>query len=103
MRIIYLGMALLLAGCGAGFFSASTKAVYTISPDGKTITYESNKEQQGLSLDLSEQEGKITNLKIKVDKADTQQEAIAAALQAQLGLQQIIQQLLAAGAAGAGS
>jgi membrane-anchored protein YejM (alkaline phosphatase superfamily) len=90
----YLWILLLLCSGCVDMFTAKTQATYTISPDGKTISYISNKEQQGLKLHLEEVNGKPTVVDISVDKADTQQEAIAAALQTQLGLQQIIKGLL---------
>jgi len=102
-------MLLSLTGCGIRAWSASTEATYEVSLDGKKITYESNKEMQGLVLEVSEIEGKINTVKISVDKASTSEAAIAAALQMQLNLQtqlmRLIDQLapLAAAAAKAGS
>jgi len=87
-------MSLLLTGCGAGFFSAKTKAIYEISPDGKKITYISNKEQQGLMLDLQEVDGKVKSVKINVDKSGTAEQAIAAALAVQIQMNDLLQKLL---------
>jgi hypothetical protein len=104
-----LAVILSLVGCGIRAWSASTEATYEVSPDGKKITYESNKEMQGLILEVSEIEGKINTVKISVDKASTSEAAIAAALQMQLNLQaqlsRLIDQLapLAAAAAKAGT
>jgi hypothetical protein len=97
------------AGCGIRSWSASTEATYEVSPDGKKITYESNKEMQGLILEVTEVEGKINTVKISVDKSSTSEAAINAALQSQLNLQmqlmRLIDQLapLAAAAAKAGT
>lgn len=98
MRIfIYaLGLALLLSitGCGIRAWSASTEATYEISPDGKKIVYSSNKEMQGLVLEVTEVEGKIHTVKINVDKSSTSEAAIAAALQVQLNLQTQLMKLI---------
>lgn len=75
-------------------WSASTEATYQITPDGKKITYESNKEMQGLILEISEIDGKIYTVKISVDKASTSEAAVAAALQAQISLQQQLIRLI---------
>jgi hypothetical protein len=102
-------MLLSLTGCGIRAWSASTEATYEVSLDGKKITYESNKEQQGLILEITELEGRAQTIKISVDKSSTSEAAIAAALQMQLNLQaqlsRLIDQLapLAAAAAKAGS
>jgi hypothetical protein len=104
-----LAMLLSITGCGIRSWSASTEATYEITPDGKKIAYESNKEQQGLILEISEIDGKIYTVKISVDKSGTSEAAIAAALQSQTNLQlqlmRLIDQLapLAAAAAKAGS
>ena len=87
-------MGVVLAGCGANFFSAKTIASYEITPDGKKIVYESNKEQQGLALDLLEEDGKIKVVKINVDKSGTAEQAIAAALAVQVQMNQLIGKLL---------
>ncbi len=98
-----------LVGCGIRAWSASTEASYEITPDGKKVTYESNKEQQGLILEISEVEGKIYSVKISVDKSSTSEAAINAALQSQINLQMQLMRLLdqlaplAAAAAKAGS
>jgi hypothetical protein len=82
-------------GCGAPYFSARTQATYQISPDGsKLISYDSTKEQQGLDLDLTEKDGKITGVKIHVDKASTAEAAIAASAQVTLKLTEILQTLI---------
>lgn len=85
---------LLLTGCGIRMWSASTEATYQISPDGKKISYESNKEQQGLILEISDIDGKIHTVKISVDKSSTSEAAIAAALQTQLTLQTQLMRLM---------
>lgn len=92
MKIIFL--TLFLAGCGANFFSAKTTAIYEITPDGKKIVYESNKEQQGLILELDETDGRIKTVKINVDKSGTAEQAIAAALAVQVQMNQLMGKLL---------
>src|SRR5690349_21016910 len=88
-------IAFLISGCGAGFFSAATTAHYQILPDGtKDLSYTSNREFDGLDVDLKEDEGKIKTLKIKVAKAGTAESAIAAALQLQMTLNETLQKLL---------
>jgi len=89
-----LTVLLSITGCGAGFFSAKTEAIYEITPDGKKITYISNKEQQGLALDLVERDGKIQNVKINVDKSGTAEQAIAAALAVQVQMNELLAKLL---------
>ena len=84
----------LTAGCGANFFSAKTTAIYEITPDGKRIEYSSNKEQQGLSLNLEEDNGKIKVVKINVDKSGTAEQAIAAALAVQIQMNDLLAKLL---------
>lgn len=91
---LLLAILLSITGCGIRSWSASTSATYQISRDGKTITYESNKEMQGLILEVSEIEGKINTVKISVDKASTSEAAIAAALQMQLNLQTQLMRLI---------
>jgi predicted trehalose synthase len=95
--IYALLFALLLSvsvGCGIRAWSASTEATYEVTPDGKKITYESNKEQQGLILEINEADGKIHTVKISVDKSSTSEAAIAAALQVQLNLQSQLMRLI---------
>jgi len=106
---LLLAMVLSLTGCGIRAWSASTEATYEVSLDGKKISYESNKEQQGLILEITELEGRAQTIKISVDKSSTSEAAVAAALQVQLNMQaqlsRLIDQLapLAAAAAKAGS
>jgi len=85
----------LISGCGANFFAAQTTATYQVSPDGtKLISYTSNKEQQGLDMDLQEKDGKPVSVKIHVDKASTSEQVIAAALAAQIQMGEILKTLL---------
>lgn len=93
VTIAILLIAFLGSGCGAGFFSASTTATYT-GPDGKQISYTSNKEQQGLDLELHETAGKVDSLKVHVDKASTTEQAILAAAAAQLKMMEIFEKLV---------
>ena len=75
-----LAIFLSINGCYA-WSSASTTATYQITPDGKLISYTSNKEQQGLDLELTEEDGKIKTVKIHVDKSGSL-EALATSLAA---------------------
>lgn len=93
LLVILAAMVSLSIGCGAGFFSASTTATYQINSDGKLISYTSNKEQQGLDLDLQEKDGKVTAVKIHVDKSTTVEQAIAAALHTQLKMMELLEKL----------
>jgi hypothetical protein len=83
-------VALTFAGC-AQMFTAKTRATYT-SPDGKQILYESDKEQVGLEAHVNPETGEIH---IKVDKASTPEAVIAAVLQVQTRMLDMIQQLQA--------
>lgn len=85
---ILLAALLFATGCGVGHYSASTTATYQISPDGtKLVSYTSNKEQQGLDVELKEEDGKIKLVRIHVDKSGTMESIVAAiaAQQAQIG------------------
>jgi hypothetical protein len=93
-----LAVAVLLSitGCGTQFMSAKTIAVYEVSADGlKKISYESTKEQQGLSLDLQEENGKIKSVKLRADKSSTNDESVAASLAVQLKMLELLQSLTA--------
>jgi hypothetical protein len=77
-------------GC-AQMFTAKTKARYEIRPDGtKIVEYESDKEQVGL-------DAKFGDVRVKVDKASTQEEVIAAVLGMQSQILGMIKELAAAG------
>lgn len=88
--ILLLLCALLLAGCGVSQFSGSTKATWT-TPDGKTISYESNKDTVGLDATFDPITGKFH---IKVDKAGTSEAAIAAAAEAMKANANVMQELI---------
>ena len=100
-RLLLLTLAALssvawVLGCGASYYASSTTAIYQISPDGKKITYQSNKEQQGLELDLTEDPAtsKVVTLHIKVDKAGTPDSVVAAAQASTLKLIDLLNTLL---------
>ena len=101
--IMKCGITLLLfSGCNIADFSASTTATYQINPDGtKIISYSSNKEQQGLELDLDESDGHIKILRIKVDKATTVADAILATREVNFTILNTLRELTAAAKAGA--
>jgi hypothetical protein len=101
--IFWLACSLLLAmllssSCmGASYFSAKTVATYKILPDGTLeASYDSSKEQQGLDLDIENDNGKIKVVKIHVDKSGTNESAIAAALAANMKLIELITALTTA-------
>ena len=87
-------MVCLMPGCGIRMWSASTEATYEITPDGKKIFYSSNKEMQGLVLEVNEVDGKMHTVKINVDKSSTSEAAVAAALQSQLNIQAQLMRLI---------
>lgn len=66
------------AGC-AGMYLAKTKATIK-TPEGFTASYESDKEYQGLE---AEYDPVTKRFKLKVEKSGTPDAAIAAALQSQ--------------------
>lgn len=90
-------LAVFLSGC-AQMFSSKTMVTYTGS-DGKQVLYESTKQQEGLDVSFEEVAGKPTKVIVHVDKASTPEEIVKAALQANLGMQDILKQLIAAGMA----
>ncbi len=96
IQVVTIIVALWLAqGCGADFFSAQTTATYQINPDGtKIISYTSNKQQQGLDVDLTEKDGKPVRVSIHVDKASTPEQVVAAALAVQIQMGEILKSLL---------
>jgi len=89
MILKLLVIAAFLTGC-AQMFTAKTVASY-VTPDGRMIHYESDKEQIGLEAVYTDKDGKTVS--IKVDRAGTQESVIAATLQMQMQLLQMIQQL----------
>ena len=87
-------LALILSGCGAGFYSGNTKASY-LTPDGKQISYESNKELTGLDVEYEVYaDGRLKKIHIKVDKAGTQDAVIAASLQQSLATTKLVESLV---------
>ena len=89
MKTIVLGLALLfLAGCGYSMFAGKTKAIY-ITPDGTRIEYESDKEQQNLHFKKTS-----TTVEVSTDKAGAQESAVAAALQSQAALMDVLRELM---------
>jgi len=102
MQAALLAALLSLTSACASMFSAKTEAIYEITPDGKKISYKSDKEQQGLRLDLQEQDGNIKSVKIDVDKSTTAESAIAASLALQIELTKLLQQMLPLAAAAGG-
>jgi len=91
-----LAVLMTLTGCGTQFMSAKTVAIYEISADGiKRISYESTKEQQGLVLDLQEVDGKIKSVKIRADRATTNDESVVAAMAIQVKILDLLSTLTA--------
>ena len=96
-----LAALMLGAGC-AQMFTAKTTAYYKIAPDGtKEVHYSSDKEQVGLRVDLDEEGGKIKSLRISVDKSSTQESVIAATLEVQKKVLDLVDTLTKAGLAAA--
>lgn len=98
MRIIVaisLGLFLSFSvGCGYSFFAAKTTASYK-TPDGKEIQYSSDKEQVGLDVKyVLDADGKVKEIHIKVEKAGSQEQAIAAALQQSQATNALLQSLM---------
>ena len=80
---------LYLSGCTQAY-TAKTKATWT-TPDGKQISYESDKEQVGLDAEFDPATGKFH---VKVDKASTNEVAIQAALAQSQALAKIMEAVL---------
>ena len=92
MRLIAIVLAAVLASsCGAGFYSAETDAEYTF-PDGRVVRYRSNKVQQGFKAHYIDEAGRT--ITIEVDEAGTDRAAVAAAMQNNIMMGQIIDRLL---------
>lgn len=108
MKVIFASiLAIMVSGCGYSFFAAKTTASYK-TPDGKEIQYSSDKEQIGLDVKyVMDADGRVKEIHIKVDKAGSQEQAIAAALQQSQQtnalLQALMPMLMKIGAMGAGS
>lgn len=86
-------LALLLSGCSARWFAAKTEATY--EADGRRITYESTKEQTGLTVTYEvDPAGKVSKVLIHVDKAATPEASIDAALKANLAWAEIMKSLI---------
>ncbi len=69
---------ILIMGCSARYFSASTTATYkVVHPDGSTLeaNYDSSKNQQGMTLERAAD----GSTKIHVDESSTSERAITAA------------------------
>jgi hypothetical protein len=104
MRSTVLALMILLSGC-ARMFACTTDATYIVRTDGsKEIHYSSCKEQIGLDSDYDPATGRFH---VKVDKSSTQESVIAASVQLQSRLVEMMGQLLRqfdrAAAMGAGS
>jgi len=78
MKAILLIGLILLSGCGAGFFSARTKAEFAM-PDGTLIKWDSEKEQHGLKASFEKTKDGATKANVEVEKAITPEQAIASA------------------------
>lgn len=70
---------LFLTGC-ASAFTSKTVATYT-SPDGTTVSWESNKEHEGIYVTFKDRDKEVM---IKVEKSGTAEAVTAAALQSQI-------------------
>ena len=89
--LISVGLALVLAsapGCGARDFSAGTTVTVSVDKDGNCqASYSSNKEQQGL-------EAMICGGGVKVDRSGTLESVVAASVESNMKMQEIMAQLL---------
>ena len=83
-------LALFLSGCGAKWLSAETEAVYMISPDGKTLSYKSTKEQQGMKARFNPKTGEFV---VEVDKAGTSESVLNAMVQQQILMGELLPRL----------
>ena len=93
MRIILLTVFFLLCACGVNRYAASTTASYK-TPDGTVVEYESNKEHEGVVVEIKDVDGKAKSITIKVEQAGTSEAAVAAALQTNLKLTEMLQKLM---------
>ena len=94
ISLFLISLVLLLSGCGYSFFSAKTVATYE-TPDGKKISYESDKEQVGLDATYELYEnGAVKAVRIKVDRAGSQEAVLAAMMQMQASMAALFQKLL---------
>ncbi len=100
-----LAIFLSLSGCYA-WNSANTKAHFSVTPDGALVgDWDSNKQEENLSIEADAADGKFKSLKVHVDKAGSQ-DAVLAAMARQIdAINNLLNQLvpLAAAAAKAGS
>lgn len=97
-RNLRLGVALLVillpAGC-AQMFTSKTQVNVETFPDGRCVaTYSSDKQQQGL-------EASVCGGIVKVDQAGTLESVVAATIQTQGMILQLMQQLMAGSKTGA--
>lgn len=93
-NLIISGLAVMflsLNGC-ANMFACTTEASYIVHPDGlKEVKYSSCKEQQGL-------DARFGDVRVKVANSSTQDEVIAAVVNMQGQLLQLIREQQAKGA-----
>ena len=94
LNVFKIALVVVLTGCGANYFASRTTATYEITKDGKIVEYSSNKEQQGLLLEITEVEGRVQKLTISVDKTGTPDAVVAAATQMSLKLTELIAVLI---------
>ncbi len=105
--LLLCSAALVAAGCGGvvplgAINPARTTASYE-TPDGKKIFYSSDKEQVGLEAVYSvDDQGRVKEVRIKVDKAGAQEAAIQAALAQQQAFTELFKTLLPLALKGAG-
>lgn len=103
--VAVLALLLSLTGC-VSMFTAKTEATY-LTPDGKQISYSSEKEHEGLDAKWTSTDAKgvKTEVHIKTVKSGTPEAAMAAVLQLYSRLQEALERLepLIKGAAMGGS
>ncbi len=94
MKLLMIALIVAVSGGCARLFTASTTASYS-GPDGRLIEYQSDKEQIGLeAVYVVDEQGRVREVRIKVDKASTQAEVIQAVLQQQRQLSETLSSLL---------
>lgn len=87
-------IAILLSIAGCGLNTSRTTASY-VTPDGKQINYDSDKEHTGLDAIYElYPDGKVKSVHIKVDKAGTSELAIQAGMARDILTSKLIEALI---------
>ena len=96
-------MLLLFSGCSTVDKNlANTHVTYEVTKEGiKRIDFQSNKEYEGIDLDLTQKDGILERLKVKILKATTMEEAVKATLEVNSRILDALKELTAAARTGA--